>query len=351
MGISGVTLMDLDKRAGSRVAWADIAKALSIILLVFWTTIGDQSYVNELLVFARMPLFFFASGLFAYRAVTATSFQEFFRDKFTNLVYLYVLWEVLLFIGRDLSRYVAWGAAIEPERLVSMLWQPIFNQWFLYALAFAFLAAWLVRRVPIWIVCLGVLALYTVSVASGDWRHLPFAERIVRLFPFFWLGLFARPLIVGFIERAWKFWPLALAAFFLAAMAVWDAPLAAYGPVTFVVSLIGIMALLLLSRQLAVLPWLGAGLGVIGASTLYIYVMHKLFLFFAEYAMRFLDVGVPYPGFTLAIAAVVTCAIVGRWMHRQPILGWLFTAPWVGGIGARRLSPGLRERRPEQGPA
>ena len=51
-----------------------------------------------------------------------------------------------------------------------MFWDPIFNIWFLYALAFAFLAAWLLRRVPTWIVLLASVALYVASVSDGNWR-------------------------------------------------------------------------------------------------------------------------------------------------------------------------------------
>ena len=46
-----------------------------------------------MLIFLRMPLFFFVSGLFGYRVVTATCFRALMRDKVTNFVYLYLLWE------------------------------------------------------------------------------------------------------------------------------------------------------------------------------------------------------------------------------------------------------------------
>ena len=37
-------------------------------------------------------------------------------------------------------------------RLLSLLWNPLFNTWFLYALALAFLIAWCLRRAPAWAV-------------------------------------------------------------------------------------------------------------------------------------------------------------------------------------------------------
>ena len=93
-----MTLMDIPARRGDRVAWADIAKAFSMILLVAYTLAGDHLYLNEMLTYVRMPLFFFVSGLFGYRVVTATSFRELMRDKVTNFIYLYVLWEFILYL-------------------------------------------------------------------------------------------------------------------------------------------------------------------------------------------------------------------------------------------------------------
>ena len=62
-----LSLMDMPRERSSRLAWPDIAKAISIILLVAWTIIGDRYHVSELLIFVRMPLFFFVSGMFASR--------------------------------------------------------------------------------------------------------------------------------------------------------------------------------------------------------------------------------------------------------------------------------------------
>ena len=102
-----MTLMDIPARRGDRVAWADIAKAFSMILLVAYTLVGDHLYLNEMLIFVRMPLFFFVSGLFGYRVVTATSFRELMRDKVTNFIYLYVLWEFILYLTtKVVSLYV-----------------------------------------------------------------------------------------------------------------------------------------------------------------------------------------------------------------------------------------------------
>lgn len=69
-----------------------------MILLVAYTLHGDDVYIYEMLIFVRMPLFFFVSGLFSYRLVTAMSFRTLIRDKVSNFIYLYVLWEVILYL-------------------------------------------------------------------------------------------------------------------------------------------------------------------------------------------------------------------------------------------------------------
>lgn len=323
------SLTDHQARATDRLAWGDVAKAISITLVVLWTTAADAWRVSELLVLVRMPLFFFLAGLFAHRAITATSFRELFRDKFSNLVYLYVLWETLLFLGRNVAAHFLWGSSIDPARQLTLLWEPIFNQWFLYALAWAFLAAWLLRRAPAWLVLAGAFALYAFSVWSGEWRHLSFVDRVIRLFPFFWLGLMAQPVVGPWVERYRKYWPLAIGAFLALAASVYGTAAAGVAPLTFAISLVGIAGMLLLARQLSTVPVLGNWLCVVGASTLYIYVAHKLFLFYVQNGLRSLGIEVPAAEVVFALAAVIVCTIVGRWAHRQPVLEWAFTAPWV----------------------
>ena len=326
------TLMDVPARRGDRVAWADIAKAFSMILLVAYTLWDHRIYLNEMLIFVRMPLFFFVSGLFGYRVVTATSFKALMRDKVTNFVYLYVLWECILYVFIKLVSFNVQGYP-PPEnlRMLSLLWNPLFNIWFLYALALAFLAAWCLRRAPAWAVLAGSLVLYSASVATDAWTGLPFLERLVRLFPFFWLGLMFGPLVFDLVERHWRLWPAALGAVPRRRLvrlperleprrAAHDRGLADRGR--------GLRAArpprLDHSRSSR------AGSAYIGGSTLYIYVMHKLVIFYTELAMSL--TGTHFRGEEIVQLALTVplCAVLGRRIAAQPALAWLFTAPWVG---------------------
>lgn len=324
------TLMELQgSTPASRVAWADIAKAISILLLVFWTTVGDSIYLNEMLILVRMPLFFFVAGLFASRVIIQPTLTAFLRDKIGNLVYLYALWIALLFLSTDLVAHLWYGAAIDPIRQLQLFWDPLLTIWFLYALAFAFLIARLLRNVPVWVVFAGSAILYFVSVASGEWRHLPFLERLVRLFPYFWLGLVAMPLAGPFVDRFKRLWPLATALFLGLSWAIFDSPLNALGVLTMPVTLVGIAAMLLLARALADYSW-SRVLVLIGGATLFIYVMHKIVFFYLKHGLRFLGLDdLPGVNGLAVIPIVAVCVIFGRWAQTTPAAQWLFAAPWT----------------------
>ena len=333
---SHATLMDLYAGApAARVAWADLAKAISILLLVLWTTVGDRVYLNEMLILVRMPLFFFVSGLFAGRVIVRPDLGSFLRDKIGNLVYLYALWIALLYLATDAVVQLAQGRPLDAARELQLFWNPPFTIWFLYALAIAFLIARVLRNVPVWIVLAGAVALYLVSVASGEWRHLPFLERLVRLFPFFWLGLTAAPLTARLVERFHRWWPLAAALYLGLAWAVFNSPLSAVGPLTFAITLTGIAALLMLARRLADFAW-SAPLAVVGGATLAIYVTHKIVLFYMDHVLA--RTGVDFPGLdALQVAPTVAiCVIFGRWAQGRPWTAWLFAAPWLARRAALR---------------
>ena len=169
---------------------------------------------------------------------------------------------------------------------------------------------------------------------------MPFLERLARLFPVFWLGLMFRPLVFRLVERHWRLWPLALALFLVAAYVVYPSPWTHVGPLTLAISLTGIAGFLLLAHHVSAYETLAAPLRYIGGATLYIYVMHKVVIFYSDLAMTF--TGTHFYGEELVqlFVTVPLCAVVGRWIAAQPALGWLyFAAPWVEGRPRRSAEP------------
>lgn len=330
MNWMGISLMDLDRSSRGRLAWADIAKAISIVLLVIYTTIGDAYYINDLLILARMPLFFFVSGLFAWRIVVAADLVSFLRDRVGNLLYLYAIWTWLLYLTTKGAASLFLGAPFYPKSNLWIFTDPPMTIWFLYALAIAFVVARLVRGLPIWLVMAASFGIYAVAVWTGDWRHMGFVERIVRLFPFFWLGLAARPMVGGIVEAWHRWWPAVCAVFLALAWGVLDTPLSTFPPATFATTLVGIFGLLLLARNLSDRAW-SRPIAIVGASTLYIYVLQRIQLYYLTQIRDSLGLVDPAWGLLEAAIIVTVGVLFGRWAAAQPGLGWLFQAPWVGG--------------------
>ncbi len=330
-----VSLLDLEKSEvargnGLRVGWADTAKAVSIILLVLWTLEGTSNYFNEMLILARMPLFFFVSGLFAWRMVVRTDFDGFLREKVGNLVYLYVLWAMLIFVTNDVVAWAWWGREIDPWAQVSLFWEPFVRMWFLYGLAIAFVAAWLCRGLPVVVVTGVALAAYAYAVATGDWLAIPVFEKIVRLFPYFWLGLVFRPAVFAFVERRWRLWPVAVGLYLGLSYVVFDSSWNTFGPLTFLVTVVGIAALLMVSAQLSRLPLVAAPLAIVGASTLYIYATQHVTLFYLQRGSNLFGVDFEWLTVPSLVVIVVAGTVFGRWAMRRTSLRWLFKAPWIG---------------------
>jgi uncharacterized membrane protein YcfT len=323
-------MMDLGSVAenrGGRVAWADTAKAISIILLVIYTIYGSELQFNRMLVLARMPAFFFVSGLFAFGVITRTDFRTFFRSKIGNLVYLYALWGTLVFLSTRLVAHFWWGREIDLVRQASLLWAPLGEMWFLYGLALAFLVAWLCRRLPIVAVLAVSLVAYAAVVATGDWFHIAFVEKVVRLFPYFWLGLALRPLIWRMVERHWRLWPAPIGVYLVATYFAFDSPLNQVAPLTFAITCTGIAGLLMLSAQIARFRWAWP-LTVIGGSTLYIYTTQHVTIFYMERLAAFLGHDLIHEMLIVAVV-VIWGTVFGRWAARTPGFLWLFKAPWL----------------------
>ena len=324
---TGRSLIELDSRgAGDRVAWADIAKAFSIILLVVWSMYGLSLYGDQMLILARMPMFFFVSGLFAHRVIARSDALPFFRDKIGNLVYLYVIWAIFWYLSTEVVAYLWWGRPIEAH-LLPMMWNPIIEMWFFYGLALAFAIAWLCRRLPVWMVFAASMVAYVLVVAQGDWLAIPFLEKVIRLFPYFWLGLVLRPMVWRLVDAHWRLWPAFMAAFLGLAYWVMQSPWQQFGPLTFVVTAIGIAALLGLAAHVSRFEWSWI-LRLVGGSTLYIYATQHISIFYLERILGMFG-DVPYERVIIVPIVVVVGVVFGRGTARIPSLRWLFTAPWA----------------------
>ncbi|MBD8061562.1 acyltransferase family protein [Oceanitalea stevensii] len=155
-----------------RESWVDVAKGGAIVLVVlyhaafflddvglawFWSDAGGA------LTTFRMPLFFFTAGIFAAKALSL-DLRHMFARRVLLLLWLYVLWSFIWTLAfqvlPNLNHEPTWS-----ELALVLVWpHASTSTWFIYSLALYFLAAWSIRRLPVW----AQLALATlVSLAFG----------------------------------------------------------------------------------------------------------------------------------------------------------------------------------------
>ncbi|WP_432520443.1 acyltransferase family protein [Kineococcus sp. SYSU DK006] len=165
------------RAAATRLDWVDVAKGLAILGVVayhaglFLTPLGlvdgwQADATRVVALSASLPLFFFASGLFAQRLLT-DSFGELFRRRLWPLLHLYVLWSTVRFA---VFQFVPWVLPTSDpsdwREPALMLVLPNGGLWFLYALVLYSIAAWASRRSSP-AVLLTVAAVVSVLFTSG----------------------------------------------------------------------------------------------------------------------------------------------------------------------------------------
>ena len=129
----------------ARTEWADIAKAISILLIVVAhaavdvASVGADSTVmsgfRTMLTPVRIPMFFLISGIFAAKIFTGPTQRLF--DRVADLFKVYVLWGVITHAFRItfFEQYYEANALTGHEGLLIELLLPTPFPWFLWALA------------------------------------------------------------------------------------------------------------------------------------------------------------------------------------------------------------------------
>lgn len=128
-----------------RNLWIDYVKAIGIALVVYGHVARglfnaripmDESthkLIDSIIYSFHMPLFFFLSGLLFRESLLKRGQPGLIANKIDSLVYPYILWSLLQgAIEVLLGRWTNSGARIED--VLSLLWAPRAQFWFLYAL-------------------------------------------------------------------------------------------------------------------------------------------------------------------------------------------------------------------------
>ncbi len=322
-----------------RLAWADVVKGLSIVLVVLhhvvtklvvpalpegaavataWT---DLTYALKPV---RMPLFFLVGGLFAAGAVTRPP-----RAAVRRVVapaYLYLVWLLVVVAVFTVERTLPTNRVTSAGELAGELLLPATGVWFLWAMAVYLVVAVATRRVPAGRLVLAAATLAGVSSSLGL-EHSNRESALAHLV-FFLVG--AR--FPALVHRAAELrLPLAVGvgAYALSAVAVYRLDLPR-GPVLLLLGSLGVVVGLAAGRRLAGLPWLGAGLSRLGRRTLPVYVLHLPLL---GVLVHLVPAGATTAGPVAAVLPLVlTAVVVGACLalHRVLVgtgLTWLFALP------------------------
>lgn len=158
---------------GARASWVDYAKAIGIILVVYGHVArglynagidvpADLYVLLDSIVYSfHMPLFFFLSGLFFYSSFQRRGGKALIFNKIDTIFYPYLLWSILQGgIEVLLSNYT--NGSVHLSDVLSLLWAPRAQFWFLYALFAIFIVVTLIYSIgskPYKALCIVIFAL------------------------------------------------------------------------------------------------------------------------------------------------------------------------------------------------
>lgn len=333
--------------SGARVDWIDVAKGISILLVVTMHStlgvgneLGQTGFMHAVVAYTkpfRMPDFFFLSGLLA--AGTLNRDWRWFLDrKVLHFAYFYALWLAILLTARA-SIAGDFGAGNLIREFLFAFIEPFGTLWFIFVLPAFFLALRLTRDLPAPLV-LGVAAMLHVAAAARPGAD-PYAmasaltgwfaiDSFCLFLVFFLLGARHAELWMRSLELASRT-PFRL----LAALSLWLAlhtlglrfGLTDVPGLTLVFGLAGALGVALLSILLLRIG-LAGGLAWMGRQSLTIYVMFLIPMAFSR-KILITELGWTDPGWiavTVVAVAIVTC-LLSAFIAPRFGLGFLFRRP------------------------
>ena len=270
----------------SRVEWVDIAKGIGIFLVVFCHTLRGVmkheimppawAFVDTWVYAFHMPLFFFLSGLFVEGSLRRSGFGEYVDSKLRRIVWPYFVWSIL----QEIIRHFSKRTDVSLNGLWHIIYQPVMQFWFLYAIFLILILYGLWRKCgasPLSFVFLAVMLRVIVSLGLplGSWGV---AYEACNYIPFFALGVLTTekrllpPLQAVCTSR--------LLLFSLGGFLLLTASITAffYGLPLFIIfnAVVGIAATVFLSAALLRSP-IHALFKILGIYSMEIYVAHSIF--------------------------------------------------------------------------
>jgi uncharacterized membrane protein YcfT len=317
-----------------RLDWVDMAKGLSILLVVIMycassvgKDTGGTGFLHWVMAFAmpfRMPEFFLISGLFLGQVIQRP-WRAYADRRVVHYLYFYVLWATIHILFKtallegDLS-----GAS---AALVQAIYEPYGVWWFVYMLALFGLVSKICHnaKIPHGVVLAVAAGLQVASIHTGSYL----VDQFAAYFIYFHAGYVFAPWL--FRLAAWSQANRGAAGLGLAAWAAVNAVLVftpgfhldpvhirmgwAELPVVHLLSAFaGAVAVIVTASLLVSIPWM-AWLRWLGAKSLIIYVAFVLPMGIARTLL--LKLGIEEPNL---VSLAIMIAAIG-----SPLVLWRFT--------------------------
>lgn len=345
-----------------RVDWVDIAKGIAIILVVLnhstlllsQNDLADPLWakINSNFRSFRMPLFFFASGVFATSAMKRP-WKKFWNSKLAIFCWSYAIWVIIRF-----TYFLAVPMEARPQEtsleklLLAPIW-PTTGLWFLFALFGFFLVTKILNSfLPAWIqlmigAALSVLAFSPAIITIGNITY----DGMLRYYLYFLIGIHFKNL---FFSLAAKPRPivaiLAIGAFWGLLTLIRQTDLGHIAGSRTALSIIAIVAGVLLSKLISRTP-LHRPVVYLGKNTLPIYVTHVILIAAMTSAMMIIA---PAPSRALTIVLPIIFVILGltvplvimRLVSKSPLRYLYEVPPW---LQFRSAPDGVRAVTPQGG--
>ncbi|WP_431687311.1 acyltransferase family protein [Hahella sp. NBU794] len=293
----------MENQAKNNIDWIDTAKGVCILLVVLHhviitsyalpgvelssTAVKFEHFhhlVSTYLAPLRMPLFFMISGFLVHRAVTQYRWRDVAQKRIYNLVFLFVLWGELQWLGVTIVNWVGGSEkqltevtnalySSNPAEFIALTLTGSSSLWYLYALPWYFAICKLMsNRWP-----LAMLVLLTGHFIGQNFVHDWPTKSIIANGVFYGLGCFYGRHLFSLLSRISLRSIGLLAVFGLAALSLkllhWEHFL--FTSLLLVsISVIG-FAFTQSIADFKMLRWMGK-------NTLQIYVLHRIFIEIAD---------------------------------------------------------------------